>query len=821
MSDMPRRMGKYELQERLGRGGMAEVWKARDTRLRRPVAIKFLHADLAADPDFVARFLREAQLIAALRHPNIVQVFDFHLTEHPGSDTSAAPAQTSASPQSTDATAYMVMEYVQGQTLAQYLGETSHKGRFPSFEALVRLFTPVTLAVDYAHQQGTIHRDIKPANILLDQTRTARNPMGEPILSDFGLARLLSGATQTVAGIVMGTPLYMAPEQVQNMTTTSRSDLYSLGVVLYEALTGTAPFHGDSPSSVMMQHVTATPAAPDSVNPQLPPEVTPVLLKSLAKDPAERFSSASAMTLALCDALGVVAPEDLRAAVAAQHAPDSSSEAAADVNVPVLEATAGDALATPVSPSGDDARAVADSTVLAGPDEPRSASRAQPGNGLASAATILTRKASSASAAASGVANSFGAGVRRAITIAPREDIPGGNNQIPPKRLARVGPLTVRWVVLAVVLIAIIGSGAWAIVAHRAGAPTVVSVAPVGQAFFMSSGQVSLDGNQGANDEVQINLTGIPAPPTGKSYFGWLLPDLNQSEAPDILLGKLSVSHGAIHFLYRGDSQHTNLLATASRFLVTTEASNVTPQIPTPDLSAWRYFAQLPQTPAPGQQYSLVDHLRHLLAKDPVLDSLHLPGGLTIWAFRNTRQVFQWALSAQTEWNAGHFATVHRQVVAILDDVDGSGEVSRDVPPGTPLFTNLRMAQVGLLELDPGKQNPEAYMYHIALHLNGVLQSPGATPAQRSEATRINSALSNVNTWLGHVRKDATQLAAMSDSQLAQPASLALINDMVTQATYAYQGTNDPATGQQQDGMSQLYQEVQKLAAFTVKPYHS
>jgi hypothetical protein len=147
--------------------------------------------------------------------------------------------------------------------------------------------------------------------------------------------------------------------------------------------------------------------------------------------------------------------------------------------------------------------------------------------------------------------------------------------------------------------------------------------------------------------------------------------------------------------------------------------------------------------------------------------------------------------------------------------------VSRDVPPGTPLFTNQRMAQVGLLELDPGKQNPEAYMYHIALHLNGVLQSPGATPAQRSEATRINSALSNVNTWLGHVRKDATQLAAMSDSQLAQPAALALINDMVTQATYAYQGTNDPATGQQQDGMSQLYQEVQKLAAFTVKPYHS
>lgn len=777
MSDTPRRMGKYELQERLGRGGMAEVWKAQDTRLGRAVAIKFLHADLSADPDFVARFLREAQVIAALRHPNIVQIFDFHLTEQPESAASEAVAPASASSRATDAAAYMVMEYVRGQTLAQYLGETAHRGQFPSFEALIRLFTPVSLALDYAHQQGVIHRDIKPANILLDETRTARNPMGEPILSDFGLARLLSGVTHTVAGTIMGTPQYMAPEQVQNGTTTARTDLYSLGVVLYEALTGTAPFHGESASGVMMQHVTATPPAPDVVNPQLPPRVTPVLLKALAKDPAERYPSASSMMLALCDALGVAAPEDVRAA-----------------HVPASGIAADEARVTPAATSGDGARAEVDPTVLAGAGESRGASRPQSGAGLASAATVLTRRAAGA---------------------------PGGSGQRPSKRPTRAGPLAVRWVVLAVVLVAAIGSGAWVFATHRTGTSQGVSIASVGEVNFTSSGQLSLEGNQGANDEVQINLTGIAAPPTGKSYFGWLLPDLSQSEAPDVFLGKLPVTNGAIHFLYQGDSQHTNLLATTSRFLITAEASNVTPQIPTPDLAAWRYYAQLPQKPAPGQQYSLLDHLRHLLATDPELDARHLPGGLTIWAFRNTRQVFEWALNAQTEWNARHFATVHRQSVAILDYVDGSGEVSRDVPPGTPLFTDQRTAQVGLLELDPGKQNPEAYTYHIALHLNGVLQSPGATPAQRREATRINAALSNINTWLGQVRKDATQLAAMSNAQLAQPAALALVNDMLTQATYAYQGTTDPATNQQRDGMSQLYQETQKLAAFTVKPYHS
>src|SRR5437764_692236 len=165
MSTNHRRLGKYELQECLGRGGMAEVWKAFDPHLKRFVAIKIMRADLQADPSFVARFEREAQVIASLHHPNIVQIHDFNVARPPEVDS---------------AVLYMVMHYVEGQTLAGFIRNTSRTGKFPSPATIVNLFTPIALAIDYAHQKGMIHRDIKPANILLDERNTAHRAMGEP-----------------------------------------------------------------------------------------------------------------------------------------------------------------------------------------------------------------------------------------------------------------------------------------------------------------------------------------------------------------------------------------------------------------------------------------------------------------------------------------------------------------------------------------------------------------------------------------------------------------------------------------------------------------
>src|SRR5437868_12223945 len=279
MSTEPvRRLGKYELQERLGHGGMAEVWKAMDTQLQRHVAIKLLHANLQADPNFVTRFQHEAQVIASLRHPNIVQIHDFQVSQPPESNTP---------------TAYMVMSYIEGQTLANYISNTSARGRIPAPVEIVNLFTSISLAVDYAHQKGMIHRDIKPANILLDKHNTARNPMGEPILTDFGLARLLKSPAITLTAVQLGTPFYIAPEQVTGNAGTERSDIYSLGVILYEMVTGTPPFQADNPTAVMTQHLNTAPPSPALINPNIPPALELAILRFLAKAPAARFPSAS------------------------------------------------------------------------------------------------------------------------------------------------------------------------------------------------------------------------------------------------------------------------------------------------------------------------------------------------------------------------------------------------------------------------------------------------------------------------------------------------------------------------------------------------
>ena len=209
MSTNPRRLGKYELHGCLGRGGMAEVWKAFDPQLKRFVAIKLLRADLQAAPSFAARFEREAQVIASLHHPNIVQIYDFNVSRPPESESP---------------TLYMVMKYVEGQTLAGFIRGTSRAGKFPSPATIVNLFIPIALAIDYAHEKGMIHRDIKPSNILLDEGNTSHNAMGEPVLSDFGIAKLLGGAT-TLSGWWLGTPHYTAPEQVMGAPGNERSDI--------------------------------------------------------------------------------------------------------------------------------------------------------------------------------------------------------------------------------------------------------------------------------------------------------------------------------------------------------------------------------------------------------------------------------------------------------------------------------------------------------------------------------------------------------------------------------------------------------------------
>ena len=826
MSTSSRRLGKYELREPLGRGGMAEVWKAFDTQLHRYVAVKLLHADLQADPGFIERFMREAQTVAALRHPNIVQIYDFHIIEPPESESTMA---------------YMVMEYIQGNTLADYLDTTSHRKLFPPNAEIIRLFTPIALALDYAHRQDTIHRDIKPANILLDQTNTTRNAMGEPILSDFGLAKLLGAASLTLSGTVAGTPLYISPEQLLNHPVSNRTDLYALGIVLYEVFTGAPPFLADSVSAIMMKHITDMPVELHLVNPQLPPALSKVMAKSLAKKPEDRYPTAAAMIVAMAEALNLPVPSELKASLSSPKLPDIVEEATAKTPVPTTPASNGTAPASQlpanavppientilvakqapetIPPTHKDKNPVSNPAGLS-EAEVRSLMQAQtmrgvPANAASNSADDLVAPSAAVSTPASGMVSPVS--LSSASPASPSVSAPPVVVAPPTPPRKRNG---LRIALVALLIVVLLGAGLGAFFVFTRNGSTATSNTVVGQASFVSSGMLGLNSSVGLNDQFQIDLHNIPNPPAGKSYYAWLLPDNNQSENPDIRLGKLTVNNGNVHFLYQGDSQHTNLLAITSSFLITEESSNATPDIPSLDHTAWLYYASLPQTVPSGQTYSLLDHLRHLLAKDPELEALNLHGGLVIWAYRNTQRVTQLAHDAMQSWKAHDYASVKQDMIVILDYLDGQKEVQRDVPTGTPVVANQHNSQVGLLTFDTVNQKPPGYLYHIQLHLNGVVAAPGATTYQKNLAIQINSAVGNVNNLLlHHVRPDAVQLVHMDTAQLAQSSSLTLLNDIVTQSNVAFMGGSDVSTHPERGGLTQIYVDVQHLATFTVTSY--
>ncbi|MCX5036636.1 Stk1 family PASTA domain-containing Ser/Thr kinase [Streptomyces coelicoflavus] len=266
----PRRLGgRYELGPVLGRGGMAEVYHAHDTRLGRQVAVKTLRADLARDPSFQARFRREAQSAASLNHPAIVAVYD---TGEDYIDNVSIP--------------YIVMEYVDGSTLRELL----HSGRKLLPERTLEMTIGILQALEYSHRAGIVHRDIKPANVML-----TRN--GQVKVMDFGIARAMgdSGMTMTQTAAVIGTAQYLSPEQAKGEQVDARSDLYSTGCLLYELLTVRPPFVGDSPVAVAYQHVREEPQAPSVFDPEITPEMDAIVLKALVKDPDYRYQSADEM----------------------------------------------------------------------------------------------------------------------------------------------------------------------------------------------------------------------------------------------------------------------------------------------------------------------------------------------------------------------------------------------------------------------------------------------------------------------------------------------------------------------------------------------
>ena len=291
--------GRYKIDEILGQGGMSAVFKATDPNLRRVVAIKMIHPHLSHDSGFVRRFEEEAAAVAQLRHPNIIQVYDFN------HDNDAY---------------YMVLEFVPGESLQDHLRRLNAVGRQIPIKDVLNYAIEVCEAADYAHQRGLIHRDIKPANVML-------SVQGNAILMDFGIAKIIGGQQHTATGAVVGTAMYMSPEQIKGETPDRSSDIYSLGVMLFEMVSGRPPFEADSAMTLMMMHVNDPVPNLFEIIPTCEPDIVAVINKALSKEPFDRFQTAAQMATALKKVLErMEAEEGMHAADFTLSEPPASSD---------------------------------------------------------------------------------------------------------------------------------------------------------------------------------------------------------------------------------------------------------------------------------------------------------------------------------------------------------------------------------------------------------------------------------------------------------------------------------------------------------------
>jgi len=295
-------LGKYEVLEHVGHGGMAEVYKGQHVQLDRMVAVKVLHPFLADEEGFVVRFQREARIVATLRHPNIVQVYDFDYNDELN-------------------IYYMVMEYIDGPTLKSVLNE----GLLPQ-EQVLRYAAAIADAMAYAHKRGMVHRDIKPANIMFTGDR-------QPVLTDFGIAKMLTLSGLTASGAMVGTPAYMAPEVGMGKAGTASSDIYSLGVVLYQMLSGKLPFESESPMGMVMQHINDAPPLLSKMVPSIPPGVEAAILRALEKQPENRYKTADEMAHDLRKLAGIDTPNSIAVPTLGQG--DAAALLRDEMNTPI------------------------------------------------------------------------------------------------------------------------------------------------------------------------------------------------------------------------------------------------------------------------------------------------------------------------------------------------------------------------------------------------------------------------------------------------------------------------------------------------------
>ena len=822
MNSLPGPIDKYELQELLGRDGMAEVWKAFDIGARRYVAIKFLHAQAHIDPDFVTRFQQDTLAIAALNHPNIVQYYDFSLTQ---------------SPTARNITASLVMNFVDGGTLADYIQNTSRKGKFLAPGAIARLFTSIATAIGYAHERSIIHGQLKPTNILLDKRDTSRNVMGEPIVTDFGIYKLrgiMASATSGTGNWQSNSPVYMSPEQISGSPADARSDIYALGIMLYELCAGTTPFQGNNPATIMMQHLNTIPTSPALINPGVPVTLTEIIMRCIAKDPSARFPGAAALieALAQLDGNETIGTSPSQPSSLSASQPDYSLKS---MDLPTIF-TRSPYPAGAYTPSQPGISGASFSPVPPTISSPGMAERNyQSGTPYYTGPTSQVGSSQPYPALQPGGQSGpmpptapIGSFTPMPSTILYQQSAQNPAATVvgqPPAPLAasrKGGRPTLRIALAALLILLVIGSSAGAYLIFFAKGSSTHTPPPntagplvVGQAYFVSSGLLILDSTTGITDQLQIHLKNIPAPAAGKAYYAWLLNDVKTQWNP-VYLGALTVkSGGSIDFTYPGNT--TDLLAANSRFLITEDDATVAPV--SPDSGTNSFYAAFPQIPhaiSPTLSFSVYDHLRHLLAADPTLAKAGLTGGLDTWLYHNSQKILEWAGSARDATFAGSGPFIKNQLTRILCYLDGASFITHDLPQANCSDSTVALgAKVGLLSL-PVKGS-FGYLQHITGHLHELSTLPEATPQQRALASKIYQALNAVNQRFTALHSEVLQLLTMPQAQWSQPAGISLLDSIATLANDAFVGKADPQ-GNAIDGIAQINYNIQGLATFNVRP---
>lgn len=747
---------------------------------------------------------------------------------------------------------------MESQSLTDYLDATAHKGRIPPSAEIVYLLMSIATALDSAHQRGEIHGALKPDVIWLDTSRATSSSLGEPTLRNFGMYQ-----GQDPHSLSLNDVSYIAPEVAQGQPATGRSDLYSLGVILYELCTGALPFQGETSNDVLMQHIHSAPISPALINPHIRPALTAVIMRSLARDPAARFSSATALATAAAKATDVSMPESTSHAEAPTFITPSPVSTINDPNTPTyllppkssqsgplpVASSSSPSLPqppvvpsiTPVFPTGGVPRiqppmnAAPVSQQASGPHPVLSMNRppvSQQASGphpvLSTSGTMPATPAYQQAAESRLVGSTSGP-----MPVTPPVSPPPRPSQRPLTSFFASASSTRRRYIsvlaaLALLVIAVLlGAVVLTYFVFTPASPPSSSI--VGHAFFTSSGLISTANNQGTTDGLRISLQNINNPQPGKSYYGWLTS--TGTDLP-VALGPLSVNHGQITTTYN-DPNHNNLLAHYDRFLITEESANQPPTNPSLDVvHDWIYsatFSTVPSQTDPNH-YAVLDHLRHLLAADPKLAKVNLQGGLSVWLYRNTTKILEAAGSATdtrrgcTTGTTGGCDTglILRQVARILDYLDGAQYVQTESIPsniqGDQLLIDPNIAKVSLLEFDPVNQQPPGYLEHIGRHLQELTQAPEVTPGQRTLANSINQDINNVQGWLDAVHADASKLIHMSPDDLVTSDGLSTLNHLFAQADYAFVGQINPNTGKVKEGAVQIYYDIQTLATFDVAP---